>query len=340
MEQPDNVDEEETGQEEEPVFQLHHPPHSSTTSAGLAAARFEMAPPPPPEQEAGLSETPPTSQPSETFTPSANLYQQTTAAGLPTSRLQGPYGYRYGQVPGSGVTPRQLSHGIPPMVYMPHMYQHPAGQGREEGAEASYGRLPATSSQEQGPEVLPSLAPPPPIAPHFHPSPMTSYPPWLPSSEHPHSMQSSMQQLPHIGPSPAYRYTSPMYGPRMPFYSPYTRYRLSWPPQMYGHAPQPSFLQGYYGLNASGAAEAGPYHSNSPSGVTGVSMQVQPPSSPPSVPSTSNLQQVLNAQPTSGECPEDCLHCTCTDVHVHMYMYMYMYRCTCTYVHVHVYMCT
>lgn len=305
------------------MFQIRHPP---PTTAGPAAARFEMGPPRRPEQEAGLSETPPTSQLNETFTPSANLYQQTTAtaAGLPSSRFYGPYGYRYGQVPGSGVTPRQLSHGVPPMVYMPHMYQHPAGQDREEEAEASYGRLPATSSQEQGPEAFPSLAPPPPIAPHFHPSPMTAYHPWFPtlppSSEHPPSMQGSMQQPPHIGPSPAYRYASPMYGPRMPVYSPYTRYRLSWPPQMYGHAPQPSFLQGYYGLNASygsGAAEAGPYHSNSPSGVTGVSTQVQPPSSPPSAPSTSNLQQVLNAQPTSGECAGDCVHFIYI-VHIHI----------------------
>ena len=55
----------------------------------------------------------------------------------------------------------------------------------------------------------------------------------------------------------------------------------------------------------------------SPSGVTGVSMQVQPPSSPPSAPSLSNLQ------PSS-------LGDNNTGIHVHTLTDMYMY-CMCVY---------
>ena len=205
---------------------------------------------------------------------------------------------------------RKASQEMPSMVYVPRAYQPLPGQAgsHEGGIRASgggYGQHPVDPTQEPANPDAFHPAPPPPLAPHFHPSPLTSYHPWISSAFRPpsdplHSLNSPMHQPPP-GVSP-YQYGFPFYGPRAPsFFSPYMRYRISWPPPGFGGHPP----QGYYGLNtgySSGVGTSAAYRCDSPSGVTGVSTLVLPPSSPPSEPSSSNMNQVsFSAQPTSGK---------------------------------------
>lgn len=204
------------------------------------------------------------------------------------------------------------------MGYAPHTYQHQSHVPikEEDGAPD----VPLNVDPQMVGSFAP--APPPPLAPYIHPSPYTPYHSWMPPTPLPTLPHSTLGHP--LQPSPG---LIPV--PRMPFHSPYTRYRLSWPPAHFPVSPQyPVYPSSYYGppvpsaydpdtgcsLNSSrnysfsyphsafsgkagvGGAGRRPY---SPSGVTGLSMQVQPPTSPPSAPSISNLNH-SSLQPSTG----------------------------------------
>ena len=169
--------------------------------------------------------------------------------------------------------------------------------------------------------------PPPPHPPYFHPShphfPPHHYqfPPWAPNT--PQLAGHSFPQYPH--PSPGLTNLPPFTaGPA----------HLSWPPPpppplipglspgppiydssgptaplntsghlMYGSPGYPAhvYTAGVYPFPAMGGGRG-----RSPSGVTGISMQVQPPSSPPSAPSLTNLphssSSLAPGDHNSGQC--------------------------------------
>ena len=320
--------------QEEPIFQPRlspQPPLTSTfipptsgatdsATAGYAQLAYD--------HRAGLAEANLDRQQSEAFShqTAGSSFQQVPA--MPSF----PQGTQ-----GSNVPPRKLSQGIPPaqMAYFPHMYQHQCPVDEKEG-----GGEPNVNAQMEG--SFAPAPPPPPLAPYIHqPSPYTPYhhpPPWVPPTPFPtmpHTHHAfGLPHPPLLRPSLGGFTSAPQRFSS--YHSPYSRYRLSWPPAhlpgvspvypgYYGALYDPAAVDNAtttgYGLNSShmfrssypshvgyegeagaiGGGGLGGQRLYSPSGVTGVSMQVQPPSSPPSAPSVSNLQQTSSMmQPTSG----------------------------------------
>lgn len=204
----------------------------------------------------------------------------------------------------------------PPGTYLPHLYQPVPPDRRDPDREEE-------GEESVDDDAMPAgyFPPPPPLPPYLHhPSPYYYppphlYPPWVPPTP-----QFNMS-VPHLQTSPSYNV-----GPTLsPHPNPYPNFRLSWPPPHHsgvspiypGHTPYDSFMGGphMYGSNYPLPHMGGGYSDMmrgergesrgqqrvlSPSGVTGVSMQVQPPSSPPSAPSVSNLPQTTSSGPSTG----------------------------------------
>lgn len=300
---------------EEPIFRPRLSPQplfSSTTASAVpgptTTTGFGMPAPLPRDHRTTLTEASVGGgQQNEAFRrQSAGSFQQVPAIPV------------YPGAQGSNVPSRRPSQGVPPvpMGCASHTYQHqPHVPIKEEDGAPD---VPLNVDPQMMGSFAP--APPPPLAPYIHPSPYTPYHSWMPPTPLP---TLSHPTLGHpLQPSPG---LIPV--PRIPFHSPYTRYRLSWPPAHFPVSPQyPVYPSSYYGppvpsaydpdtgcsLNSSrnysfnyphsgfsgkaGSAGQRPY---SPSGVTGVSMQVQPPTSPPSAPSISNLNH-SSLQPSTG----------------------------------------
>ena len=223
----------------------------------------------------------------------------------------------------------------PPGAYLPHLYQPvpPNRRDPEREEEEEEGE-----SVDDG-VAAGFFPPPPPLPPYFHPHPFPYYypplpphhhlyPPWVPPTPH---LGGHNMSFPHLQTSTSFN-TGPSVSPLPSHPNPYPNFRL-YPgvaPVYPGHTPYDSF----FGLNSSGhhafgpsypphhmgghigggggyegvlrgvTREGGEQHQRpvSPSGVTGVSMQVQPPSSPPSAPSDTNLPQTSSlADPNTGQ---------------------------------------
>ena len=321
--------------QEEPIFQRclsPQPPFTSTavppSSGANDSATAGYAPYDP---RAGLAEANLNRQQSEAFThqTAGSAFQQVPS--MP-SFPQGTHG--------SNVPSRRTSQGLPPAptAYFPHVYQHQCPVDEKEGGgepdvnaqmEGSFAPAPPP------PPLAPYLQQPSPYTPYHHPHswvPPTPFP-TMPHTHHAFGLPHPPLLRPSLGgfTSASQRFPS--------YHSPYSHYRLSWPPAhlpgvspvypgYYGSVYDPAVAAGAesgvptgYGLNSSHmfrssypphvgyGDEAGTMGGGgvrgqrlySPSGVTGISMQVQPPSSPPSAPSLSNLQQTSSMmQPTSG----------------------------------------
>lgn len=299
---------------EEPLFRVRLSPQplfSSTTAFSApgptsGATGFSMAAPQSCDHKPTLTEAPlGGGQQNEAYPqPSTGSFQQVPAMPV------------YPGAHGSNVPSRRTSQGVPPapMTYVPHMYQHqPHISVKEEDGAPS---VPLNVEPQMVGNFAP--VPPPPLAPYFPPSPYTSYHPWMPPTPFP--------TIPH--PPLGHSLQPPLLMPRTPFHSPYTRYRLSWPPAHFPVSPQyPMYPGGYYGppgpsaydpdsgysLNSSHNYSMGYPHAGfgGKAGVgerpysRGLSMQVQPPTSPPSAPSVSNLNQ-SSLQPSTGILTKRC----------------------------------
>ena len=222
----------------------------------------------------------------------------------------------------------------PPGAYLPHMYQPFPPDGRH---EAEKEEREGVMNEGMAPGMLPPTPSHPPYFNHplaYHPS-HHHYPPWVSPTPH---LGGHNMSFPYPKPSPGFN-VGPTVPPPPPVSS-HPNFRLSWPPPRFpgtspfypGHASHNSSFAGF-GLNhmfgssylpphVYGAAlgeSRGSQRPFSPSGVTGVSMQVQPPSSPPSAPSMSNLphsSSSLQAGPDTGELslPMCVLLCVCVCV--------------------------
>ena len=223
-----------------------------------------------------------------------------------------------------------------PTTYFPHVYQPPPRHQPEREADTTVNNDISAPGFPQDP--LPSHFPPyfHHSHPHLPPRPHYRNSPWAPPTLNMGGQNASFSHF-----SPGFNI-----GPPAPYFTANSApFRLSWPP------PPPPHLSGFSpaypgpsiydssatGLNSSGhhmfgspgyppiyfggggyspaVASGRTGRGRSPSGVTGISMQVQPPSSPPSAPSPTNLPHASSDGQNTGQSSyHDSLAALCSKV--------------------------